>query len=188
MLVVFGLGNPGDEYSNTRHNFGKQVVLKLGQRLNKKFLPGRGNFLYCADDLYDLRLVISTKFINVSGIVAIEIVKAFGILDKDLLVVCDDFNLPLGTIRLRKSGGDGGHNGLASVIYHLGSEGFPRLRLGIGAVPQDTDSSQFVLSDFNPDEIGIVNEVTERAGESILFAALHGVEQAMNIYNRRQSA
>ncbi len=187
MLVAFGLGNPGDQYSNTRHNLGRQAVVELARRLKKDFLPGRGHFLFCRDEDHNLRLVISTEFMNLSGTVAVEIIEVFGIEIQDLLVVCDDFNLPLGTIRLRKSGGDGGHNGLASIIYHLGSEGFPRLRLGIGELPQDADPSEFVLSDFSPHEIELVNEVKKRAGEAILSTAINGIEQAMNIYNRRKS-
>lgn len=187
MLVAFGLGNPGDRYSNTRHNLGKNVVLHLASRIKRDLSPGGGHFFYCIDDQYGLALVVSTCFMNESGKVAVEILERFGIELTDLLVVCDDFSLPLGTIRIRKSGGDGGHNGLASIIYHLGSNGFPRLRLGIGDLPEGMDPSEFVLSDFSPDEQPIVEEVIATASQAILYIVGNGIDKAMNVYNRRLS-
>lgn len=185
MLVAFGLGNPGYRYSNTRHNLGKNVVLHLAKRIKRDLSPGGGHFFYCIDDQYSLGLVVSTCFMNESGKVAVEVLDRFGIETTDLLVVCDDFSLPLGTIRIRKSGGDGGHNGLASIIYHLGSNRFPRLRLGIGDLPEGIDPSEFVLSDFSRDEQPLVEKMTATASQAILDVARNGIEKAMNMYNRR---
>ena len=116
---------------------------------------------------------------------ASEVVEAFDVGLDDFLVVCDDFSLPLGTIRIRKKGSDGGHNGLASIIFQLNSQDFPRLRIGVGPLPPETDPADFVLSRFRPDEEGIVEELKGAAGDAVLAICTHGIDKAMNTYNKR---
>jgi PTH1 family peptidyl-tRNA hydrolase len=188
LVVAFGLGNPGDRYDDTRHNIGKEVVTNLIRRLGLSLRPGRGEFAYARDPSRELGLVVPTTYMNLSGLSAAEALDFFGV-DRDrFLAVCDDFSLPLGAIRIRKKGSDGGHNGLSSIIYHLASQEFPRLRLGIGPVPPDADPAEFVLSRFAGDERAAVTRLKRDAAEALIAVATSGLERAMNTYNRKADA
>jgi PTH1 family peptidyl-tRNA hydrolase len=185
LLVGFGLGNPGARYVGTRHNLGKEVVTCLVEELRLKVNPGRGPYSYAHDPSRDLSLVIPTIYVNTSGVAARDVVEHLGITLEEFLVVCDDFNIPLGTLRIRKKGSDGGHNGLASIIYQLSSQDFPRLRLGVGPVPPGMEAADFVLSGFEPDEEATVRALKSTACEALLAVAAGGIDDTMNTYNRR---
>jgi PTH1 family peptidyl-tRNA hydrolase len=185
LLVAFGLGNPGDRYDGTRHNLGKEVIRTLIDELHLAAKSGRGSYRYADDRSRDLSLVVPTTYVNTSGICARQVIEHFGIALEEFLVVCDDFSLPLGTIRIRKKGSDGGHNGLASIIYRLGSEGFARLRLGVGPLPQGMEAADFVLSRFGPADDATVRTLKQSAREALLAIADGGIDSAMNTYNRR---
>ena len=185
MLVAFGLGNPGDRYDHTRHNVGKEIITRLVRTLGISLKLGRGEFAYARDPARDLGLVVPTTYVNLSGVSAVETLEFFGADRERFLAVCDDFSLPLGAIRIRKKGSDGGHNGLASIIYHIGSQEFPRLRLGVGPLPPDTDPAEFVLSRFASDEEAAVERLKQDATEALLTVAASGLERAMNTYNRK---
>ena len=185
MLVVFGLGNPGDRYGRTRHNLGKEVVDALARKLKLGVTAGTGEFFYSRHRSTDLVLVVPTTYVNTSGVSASQTIEAFDVDLEDFLVVCDDFSLPLGTIRLRKSGSDGGHNGLASVIFQLASQDFPRLRIGVGPLPPGVDAADFVLDRFDPEEEEAVARIVDTAGEAVLAVGRDGIDKAMNVYNRK---
>jgi PTH1 family peptidyl-tRNA hydrolase len=185
LVVAFGLGNPGGRYDKTRHNLGKEVITTLVEELHLTLYPAKGAYCLADDPSRDLSLVIPTTSVNASGIGARQVVERLGISLEELLVVCDDISLPLGTLRIRKKGSDGGHNGLASIIYQLASQDFPRLRLGIGPVPAGMEVADFVLSDFGPGEEGTVRSLKETAREALLAIAGGGIDNAMNAYNRR---
>jgi PTH1 family peptidyl-tRNA hydrolase len=185
LVVAFGLGNPGKRYDLTRHNIGKQVITRLIRSLGLSLRPGTGEFFYARDPVRDLCLVVPTTYVNMSGVSAAETLDFFGVTPARMMVVFDDFNLPLGTIRIRKKGSDGGHNGLASIIYHLASQEFPRLRLGVGPLPPDADPADFVLSKFTPEEEATVERLKKEAVEALTSVADSGIEHAMNTYNRR---
>jgi PTH1 family peptidyl-tRNA hydrolase len=185
LVVAFGLGNPGDRYDDTRHNIGKEVVASLARSLHLPLRPGRGEFMYARDPVRDLYLALSTVYVNTSGVSVVNALEFFGATPEGLLVVFDDFSLPLGNIRIRERGGDGGHNGLASIIYQLDSEEFPRLRVGVGPLPEETDPAEFVLSCFPAEERRAVDRMKKRAGEALLKIATEGIESAMNAYNRK---
>lgn len=185
MLVAFGLGNPGDRYDGTRHNLGKEVIGSLIDELHVCAKSGRGSYFYADDPSRDLTLVVPATYVNTSGICARQVIEHLGVALEEFLVVCDDFNLPLGTIRIRKKGSDGGHNGLASIIYRLGSGEFPRLRLGVGPLPQDMEVADFVLSRFGPADDATVRTLKQSACEALLAIADGGIDGAMNSYNRR---
>ena len=185
MLVVLGLGNPGDRYSGTRHNVGKNAVTALAGRLGLRFKPGAGEFLFAEDPSRSLILAVNTTYMNSSGVSAVHLMECFGTEAAGLLVVCDDFNIPFRTLRIRCRGSDGGHNGLGSIIYSMRSEDFPRLRLGIGPVPAGVDPADFVLGEFAEEEVPYLAAISEAAGEAVLLAAGEGVERAMNEYNNR---
>lgn len=180
-----GLGNPEDRYESTRHNVGKEVVGTLIRRLRLRASPGRGDYHYAEEASKDLVLVIPTTYVNLSGRAAAQALAEFGAGAGDLLVVCDDFSLPLGTLRLRPQGSDGGHNGLASIIYELGSEAFGRLRIGIGPLPEGRDAADFVLARFEAAEEAAMEKARTAAGQAVLQVAAGGIGRAMNLYNKK---
>ena len=185
MAAVLGLGNPGDRYSRTRHNVGKNTVTGLIEKLGLCLEPGRGEFVYARDPSRDLILAFNTTYINLSGISAVDLIERFELGTDDLLIVCDDFNLPFGTLRIRRRGGDGGHNGLNSIIAALGTEEFPRLRVGIGPLPEGVDAADFVLREFGAEEAAQLPAVLEAAGEALIMLFESGVDRAMNVYNKK---
>lgn len=185
MAAVLGLGNPGDRYSHTRHNIGKNTVTRLIGSMDLRLKPGRGEFVFALDSESDLILAYNTTYINLSGVSAIDVLERFELAPEDLLVVCDDFNLPFGTLRIRRSGGDGGHNGLNSIIASLGTEEFPRLRIGIGPVPEGVDPADFVLAEFRAGEREHLDGVMAAAGEAVQTLYRDGLERAMNIFNKK---
>ena len=133
--MIVGLGNVGREYEGTRHNVGFAVVDGVAAKFKKSFAPGKGEY-FAAQIRHrgeEIVLFKPTTYMNNSGIAVSNAAERFGILPEDILVAYDDFNIPLGKLRLRKSGGDGGHNGVYSIIYQLNSENFSRLRCGIGS-------------------------------------------------------
>jgi PTH1 family peptidyl-tRNA hydrolase len=184
--VVVGLGNPGAEYAATRHNAGFLAVDALVGRL--------GRFSGWRRDGVSLRgegragrstvlLVKPQEFMNRSG-AAMRRLLAEGWAAPEVLVVCDDVYLPLGTIRLRARGGAGGHQGLASILEATGSDDFPRLRIGVGPGPPSSDLAEFVLAPFSEPERAELPRVIEAAADCAFDAAAAGLTQAMNRWNR----
>lgn len=175
-MIVFGLGNPGKAYSKTRHNLGFMVIDNLSKRLGAKFKHHPEFYISYSKEFI---LVKPLSYINNSGVVVKEVLAQHP--GQDFLAVCDDVNLPLGRLRLRPKGGDGGHNGLASIIYYSETEDFPRLRLGIG--PPIGDLVEFVLSEFTEEEIPEVERMIEEAGEAINRVLSDGLDIVMNRVN-----
>ncbi|MGD8627789.1 MAG: aminoacyl-tRNA hydrolase [bacterium] len=185
MLLVFGLGNPGDRYRGTRHNVGKEVLGSILRRLGLELRPGRGDFYRAHDPDRDIHLVVPTTYVNDSGIAASQALESLDARPAELLVLCDDFNLPLGCLRIRKRGSEGGHNGLSSIIYQLGTQDFPRLRMGVGPLPSGVDWADFVLARFTGEEADAAGKMKEEAVQAVLDIAGSGLDAAMNTYNRR---
>lgn len=187
MIAIFGLGNPGKEYEMTRHNVGFMVVDALADKLGIALKPGKGDYLIGPGKYEgkELMLIKPLTYMNNSGIVVKDVVERYRVDVRDVFVICDDLNLPLGMIRIRQKGSDGGHNGLYSIIYHLGTIEFPRLRCGIGNPDKMKNMVDFVLSKFDEDEIGIVNDMIGLAVEATLCFISEGVLKAMNKFNRK---
>ncbi len=185
--MIVGLGNVGREYDATRHNVGFRVVDLLASDLKRSFRPGKGE--YYISELHhageDVVLLKPTTFMNNSGIAVKSAIERFGVDPADLLVVCDDFNIPLGKLRIRKGGSDGGHNGVYSIIYHLNDDRFARLRCGIGTeeVVPGRDMADFVLSNFEADEIPEVEKMVKSAAEAVFVFINSGIQTAMNRFN-----
>ncbi|HLB00550.1 MAG TPA: aminoacyl-tRNA hydrolase [Bacteroidota bacterium] len=187
MYVVVGLGNPGSEYDGTRHNVGFGVIDALADRLAARFRTFRlhrsaSGRRYGAE----IVLVKPQTYMNNSGEAVRPLLSELELGTDRLLVVCDDLHLPLGTLRLRKKGSDGGHNGLSSLIRELGTDAFARLRCGISgptAPAPGEATADYVLSDFDRAEIDIVDGMTARAAESVLTIVRTGIDGAMNIIN-----
>jgi len=188
VLVALGLGNPEDQYEGTRHNVGKEVVGALTRRLRLRASPGKGDYRHAEAASKDLVLVVPTTYVNLSGRAARQVLAELGAGPGDLLVVCDDFSLPIGSLRLRPRGSDGGHNGLASIIYELGSDAFARLRIGIGPLPEGCVTRDFVLGRFSAAEEAVIEKVRVTACEAVLAVARDGLDRAMNVYNKRPDA
>ena len=187
-LLVLGLGNPEPRYFGTRHNIGFRVVDYLADRLRVSFRTDPhawvSPWVSLPDAEAEICLAKPTTYMNRSGLAASYLVRAYGLEPRDLLVICDDVNLPFGRLRLRPKGSDGGHNGLASVIEWLGTTEFPRLRVGIGANFAPGELIDYVLSDFTDEEEQELPEIIERAGQAVFTAAREGLEKAMSLFNR----
>ena len=160
MRCVIGLGNPGKKYSMSRHNIGFLIIDELAEKLSLNFLPSKFDFYYSEGTLEssDFFLVKPTTYMNLSGNAVQDFLSGHSIPIENILVVYDDINLPFGKIRLRKSGSDGGHNGIKSIIYNLQSDEFPRLRFGIGRNFSEGELSEYVLSTFENNEIQLLKE------------------------------
>jgi PTH1 family peptidyl-tRNA hydrolase len=187
MHLIVGLGNPGREYIQTRHNTGFLVVDELAISANTAFVPGKGDYWFAKCSLNNTEVILLKPLthMNNSGIPVREFRDNFEIPLENILIVCDDFQLPLGTLRLRQNGTDGGHNGLASVIYHLQTDQIARLRCGIAssAPPKGPGMRDFVLEDFNETELPALKEMIEKAREACVSFVTDGINQAMNKYN-----
>lgn len=189
MLAVIGLGNPGSEYETTRHNVGFRVVDAVAEKLHIRLKSGKGDYLIGEKEVAQNKtiLVKPLTYMNNSGLAVIDIVERFSLRTNELLVVCDDFNIPFGTLRLRMNGSDGGHNGLYSIIYHLGSIEFPRLRCGIGYDNKTgSDMADFVLSQFDKAELTDLLKMETRARDVVICAAAQGYAAALECLNRQK--
>jgi len=182
--LVIGLGNPGDEYRNTRHNIGFMVADRLAEVLKKRFSAGKGEYSCFECDVQRQHLIVAkpTTYMNLSGRAVAELVDLYNIDESGMMVVCDDLNLPFGQIRIRERGSSGGHKGLESIIYSLENDRFPRLRVGIGC-PEDTEARDYVLAEFKEDEKAVLNGVINDAAEAVLEWVNRGIVSAMNRFN-----
>ncbi|MDA8146246.1 MAG: aminoacyl-tRNA hydrolase [Thermaerobacter sp.] len=183
--LVVGLGNPGFRYVGTRHNLGFQVVERLVRRAGGRWRvrgPGR------EAEALGVCLLEPLTYMNLSGVAVREAARRRGVSPEEILVVCDDLDLPLGRLRLRAAGGAGGHRGLASLIQELGSREFPRLRLGIGRPAQWEDPAAYVLSGFPLRERRVVERMLGAACEAVEVAVRDGIGPAMNRINAPEAA
>jgi PTH1 family peptidyl-tRNA hydrolase len=185
--AVFGLGNPGSSYRRTRHNAGFRVVEELIRRDPVRWRGPRpakfGSETALVAESDDAILAMPQMYMNRSGPCVKEIVGSYGIGPADLLVVCDDADLPCGEIRLRPGGSSGGQRGLQSVLDSLGTEAVPRLRVGIGRSGAAGNLTDRVLGPFDPAEEAVMNEAVPRAAEAIEYWCRNGMDAAMNRYN-----
>jgi peptidyl-tRNA hydrolase, PTH1 family len=180
--IVCGLGNPGMRYRKTRHNLGYMVLdcLAVRHSLSWKRVAGPSMEASWRVGGRSVALAKPLLFMNASGVALVRRARA----DADnLLVVCDDLSIPLGRLRFRTGGGSGGHKGLESIIAELGTERFPRLRLGIGPSPAGSDWVDYVLSDFEEHERSTVSGMIESAADAVETALRGGLDAAMTRYN-----
>lgn len=192
MFFVIGLGNPERRYSETRHNIGFEIADAIADKLRVSFKPGQGEYLIASGNVAETSVAIvkPLTYMNESGLAVQELQDHFGATPDKMLVVCDDFQLPLGQLRLRLRGSDGGHNGLYSIIYHLQSDEFARLRCGIGseAMPKEKHLlADFVLDRFTKEERLIVGAMVGKAVDACLLAVTDGMSKSMNEFNKKIS-
>jgi len=180
--LVVGLGNPGAEYNRTRHNVGFNVVDLLTSEWGLTWQHSKSWHAFWAKGEKAI-LVKPTSYMNRSGEPLSAVANFYKIAPAEILVVLDDLALELGRLRLRTEGGTGGHNGLESIIMHLGTEAIPRLRIGIGAAPSES-AVDYVLGRFFEEEIPVVEKTIERAADAVKCAIDKGVLSAMNLFNK----
>ncbi len=183
--IIVGLGNPGLKYRRTRHNLGFMALGTLAGLRGMRFRRARFRSSQARGRIggEEVVLVRPMTFMNLSGETVARVVKHLSCQLQDLLVICDDVDLGLGRMRLRRSGSAGGHKGLQSIIDRLHSEQFPRLRLGIGAPPDDTDTVEYVLHPFGRGEQPVVQDLLARAAQAAETWVYHGIDEAMNRFN-----
>jgi PTH1 family peptidyl-tRNA hydrolase len=183
--LLVGLGNPGKKYSMTRHNIGFMVLDRLAEEAGQKFRTGRGKWKEARLNLsgQNIWAIKPQTFMNLSGQAIKSVCSYYDIEPEEILVVCDDINLPLGKLRIRAEGSAGGHKGLKDIIESLGTEDFSRMRLGIDLPPQGEASEDYVLRPFGEDERKTVDTMIKTAAEAILTVVAEGVTAAQNIYN-----
>ena len=186
MKLVVGLGNPGARYRGTRHNIGFEVIDGLVSRHGLKLQPWRSLAETAEWRRPEGRVwfVKPTTFMNLSGDAVVALMGFYKVELTDLFVVCDDVNLPVGRLRARPEGSDGGNNGLASIITSLGTNGFSRLRIGVGRGDPQRDLVDHVLSRFSPEDLAVVNGAVERAVEAVGVWIDEGIARVMNSFNR----
>ena len=184
MQAIVGLGNPGRRYLYTRHNIGFLTIDYFLENYKIPLHAGKGDYYYGEVEIGDekVMLVKPVTFMNRCGLALKQIIDNFSLSTGDILVICDDFHLPFGTLRFRARGSDGGHNGIRSIIYELGTDNFNRLRFGIG--DDFLDSIKFVLSKFSKQEKAKLDELIQIAAEGVIYWSKNGIENTMNAFNR----
>ncbi len=185
MYMIVGLGNPGSKYAATRHNIGFDLITYLSDhydiRLRDKegfAITGKGRIEGQA-----VLLVQPQTYMNESGRSVRALKDYYKLSDEDIFIVCDDINLEVGQVRVRPKGSAGGHNGLKSIIAHLGTETFSRIRIGVGAKPEYGDLVHHVLGRFAKEEEAILRDVLELAEKAVILGITDGVDKAMNEVN-----
>ena len=184
--LVVGLGNPGEKYENTRHNVGFLTVDQLADRANVPVQKLKHRALTNTAEVGGVRVLLMkpVTYMNLSGEAVGEAARFYKIPPDHVLVISDDVSLPLGKLRIRKGGSAGGHNGLKSIIQHLGTDQFPRLRLGVGEKPRpDYDMADWVLGRLQGEDWKAMEAAVDRAADAVECVLSQGVDAAMNRFN-----
>lgn len=189
MKIIIGLGNPGKEYAATRHNMGFMAIDRLADKygidiidLKHKGICGKGMI-----EGEKVMLVKPQTYMNNSGECVRELMDYYKTEPEDIIIIYDDIDLDPGQLRIRKSGTAGSHNGMKSVISHMGTQIFPRVRIGVGAKPDGWDLADYVLSRITPEADKEIVKGIATAGEAVASILTKGIDEAMNIYNRHKS-
>ena len=188
MKLIVGLGNPGRKHELTKHNVGFDIIDLFHREIRAGKLKRQNLSLVAKGRLEDVDLILAKPqtFMNSSGVAVATLISEYDVPLEDLCVVYDDLNLDLGILRIRRRGSAGGHKGVKSIIGSLGSESFPRLRVGIGQPPGRMDAIDYVLSRFSDKEREHLEQVEHMAVDALKTMILDGVDSAMNKFNARQ--
>jgi len=189
---IVGLGNPGNRYRFSRHNIGFRVVEHICEKINAQQFEST-EYYECSRGKIgesDILLAMPQTYMNNSGIAVRELLHNYDIAIDDVIIVYDDFQIPFGTLRIRAKGSDGGHNGMASVIYHLQSEFIPRLRVGVAgnSLPEHHTRelmADYVLSRFTTEEETYLPQLLQHSNDALTCWTQEGIARAMNVYNKR---
>jgi PTH1 family peptidyl-tRNA hydrolase len=183
--LIIGLGNPGREYKDTRHNFGFMLIDHLAERIGARGMKVQSKAIVTSGLFKETKLILAKPqtYMNLSGHSVQGLLHFYKIPHSHLIVAHDDLDLPYGTIRIRPTGGPGGQRGMANTIELLGTKDFPRLRLGIGRPPGRMDPKDYVLQNFSKDELKLLPELLTRASDAAIEFVENGLNAAMNKYN-----
>lgn len=183
--LIAGLGNPGREYQKNRHNVGFMFLNHFSARLGASFgrVEMKALVAKVKIDGSPLVLVKPQTYMNLSGQAVGSFLRYYKVSLSNLLVVYDDVDLPFGTLRLRPGGGSGGHNGMKSIIQSVGSQGYPRLRIGVNRPPGRMEAADYVLQDFSSSEAAALEDIFTRANEAVMLLIQKGLDAAMNFAN-----
>ena len=184
-ILIVGLGNPGREYKDTRHNVGFMLIDRLTIRLNARGMKLQSKAIVITAQYEEQKLILAKPqtFMNLSGQSVQGLLRFYKLPLENLLVVHDDLDLPFCTLRMRPGGGPGGQNGIRSIIQQLGTQEFPRLRFGIDRPPGRMDAAAYVLQEFTNKELMTVSETLDKAADAALTFATQGLNTAMNKFN-----
>jgi PTH1 family peptidyl-tRNA hydrolase len=184
-FLIAGLGNPGRKFEHNRHNVGFMLLNRLSSRLGDSFGSVESKALVAKSSYLGERVILvkPQTYMNNSGKAVSSLVHFYKVPMDNLMVAYDDVDLPLGILRLRPSGGSAGQKGMQSIIERLGTEEFPRLRIGTGRPPGRMEAADYVLQDFPNDETDLLTDTLDRAVEAVLTFLQYGLERAMNSYN-----
>jgi PTH1 family peptidyl-tRNA hydrolase len=188
--LIVGLGNPGARYAHTRHNVGFMAVEELARRHNLRFAGGRAHSEVARGTIGGAQVILAKPqtYMNDSGRAVQGLSHFYKVPKEQVVVIYDDFALPLGVLRVREKGSAGGHNGLTSIIRHLGTNAFPRIRIGVDQPPQGRHSHvDWVLSRFTKEEQPVIEDAVRRAADAVESIFSTGIERTMNLYNSRQT-
>jgi len=188
LRVIVGLGNPGDRYARTRHNVGARVIERASAQWSiplKTAGPARMGTgrIGPADKPVEVALAIPLTWMNQSGTAVVEVLARLGCVPQDLTVVHDDLDMEPGRLRLKRSGGAGGHNGVASIMTELSSDQFGRLKIGIGRPAPGADSADYVLEPLTKDDATVIEASVEQAVQALECLMMDGIDAAMNKFN-----
>jgi len=183
MKCVIGLGNPGDQYRDTKHNFGYWVIDSYLKKKGLQLKLGKGDYVFVDDEKYIIAK--PTTFMNNSGHAVKTIIEEFNIKIEDTIIIYDDIDLPLGSIRFKVGGSSGGHRGLDSIIYHLESEDFIKLKLGIATNVDMRPSESYVLKPFLAKHNDDILSTVDEACKGLDFCLINTINDTMNQFNRR---
>lgn len=187
-ILIVGLGNPGREYRETRHNIGFMVVDRLAEKQGIKLTRVQNKAIIGSGFIAGTKVILvkPQTFMNLSGQAVSALVRFYKIQAQDLIVVHDDVDLPLGTIRMRPGGGSAGQKGIASIINMLGTQDFARLRMGVGRPPGRMDAAAYVLQSFPSSELELLQNFLNNAVDALICYVEDGLETAMNRFNQTE--
>ncbi len=181
--AIIGLGNPGERYAKTRHNAGFMVIDELARRWQVTFRPGKGSYVFAKSSNWDTILMKPTTYMNNSGQAVRHLNDYFKINPEDSMIVFDDLDILFPEVRIRKQGGAGTHKGMQSIIRHLNTPNFPRIRMGIGGDQGQRLAEDFVLENYSKVDLNILPEQLEKAADAIEYWLKEGIDNTMNRFN-----
>ncbi len=184
-FLIIGLGNPGREYKDNRHNVGFMMIDRIAVRLNARGMKVQSKAIVMDARHDDKKLILAKPqtFMNLSGQSVQGLTHFYKVPLENLIILSDDLDIPFGTLRIRASGGPGGQRGLGSILEKLGTKDIPRLRIGIGRPPGRMDPAKYVLQNFPRDEVNELSSILDRGADAIFAFVNHGLNKAMNEFN-----
>ena len=185
MKLIVGLGNPTKKYEKTRHNVGFDVIDYIAKEYNISVDETKHKGLYGKGKIEGQSVILlkPMTYMNLSGESVVAVANYFKILPEDIIVVYDDINLDVGKLRIREKGSAGGHNGIKNIIAHLGTQDFPRVRIGVGMKPPKMDLADYVLSHFTKQELEVLDAAADNACKAVALMIMDDIPKAMNDFN-----